>query len=253
VSQKNDLHWAGYNFIKISLSLSLSLSRSLSTHQKQRALHLWWPSIDAGDLVVSSRCQTVLSPVVRDVGHAGPMSTVWHRCAKNSQTVLGNVWGEVVPNLPKAMGTKEFNKAFTKLLCHKLLLKLKLNYLCIQLSTASKQRPPGAIGISCPQWHGIIRVWSNAGDAGHWSTIDMPQSHRYCWSLSGSCVWWLSVWWGLSRRPFHLWQTHTRSLPSLQKSAKLQRVPKNAQLFCFTVDSTKVNRFIQYLTHGILK
>jgi len=45
-----------------------------SKHQKERVLCSWWPaspSIFADDLVVSSRCQTVLSPVVtwlRDVG-----------------------------------------------------------------------------------------------------------------------------------------------------------------------------------------
>jgi len=78
----------------IIVSLSLFLSISLSTldrrrvvapsmltdppqhskHQKERALCSWWPappSIFVDDLVVSSRCQTVLSPVVtwlRDVG-----------------------------------------------------------------------------------------------------------------------------------------------------------------------------------------
>jgi len=48
-----------------------------SKHQKERVLCSWWPappSIFADDLVVSSRCQTVLSLVVtllRDVGIGG--------------------------------------------------------------------------------------------------------------------------------------------------------------------------------------
>jgi len=58
-----------------------------SKHQKERALCSWWPappSILVDDLVVSSRCQTVLSPVVtwlRDVGLGGqeqPDPYAWH-------------------------------------------------------------------------------------------------------------------------------------------------------------------------------
>jgi len=46
---------------------TLTDSSQHSKHQKERALCSWWPappSIFADDLVVSSRCQTVLNPVV---------------------------------------------------------------------------------------------------------------------------------------------------------------------------------------------
>jgi len=73
------LHSLVFTVSTVTLSLSMlerrwviapSMLTDLSQHskqQKERALCLWLPaapSIFADDLVVSSRCQTVLSPVV---------------------------------------------------------------------------------------------------------------------------------------------------------------------------------------------
>jgi len=69
----------------------LSDSSQHTKHQKERALYSWWPapsSVFADGLVVSSRCQTVLS---RGVYNVWKHICIWFYIGWNQRSFLGSV------------------------------------------------------------------------------------------------------------------------------------------------------------------